>query len=133
MFHQLAEAALGLSHAVCELTQTLKSHRSDDSAAVTKADLNHAVQIIITAMASKIAEFAAAQNAFNDRQDAAISDLAADIKSLDDQIAALQATSGAITPEDQALLDGIQARSSAVSDKLDALNALTAPVVPITP
>ena len=68
--------------------------------------------------------------AFLDRQDTAVSDLQGDVKSLNDQIAALQASQGTITASDQALLDGIQARGSAISDKLDALDALTPPVVP---
>lgn len=79
---------------------------------------------------SAIADFAAKQSAFNDRMDTAITDLQGDVKSLNDQIAALQASNGTITPEDQALLDGITARSAAVADKLDALDALTPPVPP---
>lgn len=79
-----------------------------------------------------ISDFAAKMTAFTDRQDAAVADLQGDVKSLEDQIAALQATAGAITPEDQALLDVIQARASTVADKLDALDALTPPVVPPT-
>lgn len=76
-----------------------------------------------------ISDFAAAVTAFMDRQDQAVADLQGDVKSLEDQIAALQA-SGGITPADKALLDGIQARASAVADKLDALDALTPPVAP---
>lgn len=78
-----------------------------------------------------IAEFAAAQQAFNDRQDVAIADIQGDIKSLNDQIAALQASSGAISAEDQASLDAISAHASSVADKLDALDALTPPVVSV--
>ena len=76
-----------------------------------------------------IADFAAAQNAFNDRMDVAIADLQDDIKNLNDQIAALQAN--AITPEDQAALDALKARAQAMADKLDALDALTPPVAPV--
>lgn len=79
---------------------------------------------------SAISDFASKVQAFFDRQDVAITDLQGDVKNLQDQIAALQASQGTITPEDQALLDGIQARASAVSDKLDALDALTPPVTP---
>lgn len=81
---------------------------------------------------SAISDFADKMKVFNDRQDAAVTALQGDVKSLEDQITALQGSSGAITPEDQALLDGIQARASAVADKLDALDALTPPVVPVT-
>ncbi len=79
---------------------------------------------------SKISDFATKQNAFNDQMDTAVSGLTADVKNLSDQIAALQASAGEITPEDQALLDGIQARTQTVADKLTALDALTPPVVP---
>lgn len=79
---------------------------------------------------SAISDFATAQNAFNDRMDTAVTGLTGDVAELNRQIAALQATQGAITPEDQALLDGIQARASGIADKLAALDALTPPVVP---
>lgn len=79
---------------------------------------------------SAISDFAAKQSAFQARIDTAIADLQGDVKSLSDQIAALQNSAGAITPEDQALLDGITAKSSEVADKLDALDNLTPPVAP---
>lgn len=52
------------------------------------------------------------------------------MQDLKDQITALQNSQGAITPEDQALLDGIEAKAAAVADKLTALDALTPPTVP---
>ena len=79
---------------------------------------------------SAISDFATAQNAFQDRMDTAVSGLQGDVKNLTDQIAALQNSTGTITPADQALLDGIQARAKSVADKLDALDQLTPPVVP---
>lgn len=80
---------------------------------------------------SAISDFATAQNAFNDQMDASISGLNGDIANLNAQIAALQASAGQITPADQALLDGIQARGKAMADKLSALDALTPPVPPV--
>jgi uncharacterized protein YoxC len=88
--------------------------------------LSHQIHHIMSA----ISDFSTKLNAFFDRQDKAVADLQGDVDNLTKQIAALQATSGAITPEDQALLDGIQARASSVSDKLDAIDALTPPVTP---
>lgn len=79
---------------------------------------------------SAISDFSTKLSAFFDRQDKAISDLQDDVKNLNDQIAALQNSSGTVTPEDQALLDQITARASAVSDKLDALDQLTPPATP---
>ena len=82
---------------------------------------------------SAISDFAAAQTKFQDRMDTAVTDLRGDVKNLNDQIAALQASPGTITPADQALLDGIQTRASTIADKLDALDALTPPVAPPAP
>lgn len=82
---------------------------------------------------SAISDFATAQTAFQDRMDAAVTNLQGDVASLEAQITALQNSPGTITPADQALLDGIQARASTIADKLDALDALTPPVVPVVP
>jgi len=95
--------------------------------------LNHNMEILKQLgdkIMSAISDFAVAQNAFNDRMDVAIADLQGDIKSLTDQIAALQA--GQVTPEDQALLNGLSERAKSISDKLDALDALTPPVPPVS-
>ncbi len=89
-------------------------------------DILNKLEVIMSA----ISDFAAKVTAFFDRQDLAVTDLQADVKALEDQIAALQASAGVITPEDQALLDGIATRASTISDKLDALDALTPPVAP---
>lgn len=82
---------------------------------------------------SKISDFAAAMNAFTDRQDAAVNAIVADVTWLKDKIDQLQNTPGEVSPEDQALLDAIQARAGAMADKVDALDALTPPAVPVTP
>ena len=82
---------------------------------------------------SAISDFNDKLQGFFNRQDTAIADLQSDVKNLDDQIAQLKAQLGTVTPADQALLDGIVARVSAVSDKLDALDALTPPVTPPAP
>lgn len=81
---------------------------------------------------SAVSQFAAAQNAFNVKMDASIAGLTGDIKKLNDEIAQLQNSPGNITPEDQALLDGLQERGQTISDKLAALDALTPPAVPPT-
>ncbi len=79
---------------------------------------------------SVISDYAAKVNAFQDRVDTAITGIGGDIDALNAEILKLQNTSGAITPEDQALLDGIQARSEAIATKLEALDALTPPPPP---
>lgn len=96
---------------------------------------------------SAISDFAAKQKAFNDRQGAAIdavvasaAGLTSDVKSLNDQITALQNSQGGVTPEDQALIDGLETQGDALATKLEgvssalaALDAQTPPVVPPTP
>ena len=57
--------------------------------------------------------------------DLAVEGIQGDLKNLQDQIAALQNSAGQITPADQALLDGIEAKAAAIHDKLDALDAMT--------
>jgi len=80
---------------------------------------------------SKISEFADRQKAFNDRQSTAVDGLVADVKALNDKITELQNTTGEITPEDQALLDDIEARNKVIAEKLEALDAQTPPTPPV--
>lgn len=112
-----------------------KHHREEESGwalfFIFESIQNLAQQI--QQLMSIISDFATKQNTFNDRIDAAIADLQGDVKNLTDQIVALQNSGGAITPEDQALLDGLQSRASGIADKLDALDALTPPTVPTPP
>ena len=96
-----------------------------------------AIQQQLTALTQKvehlmsaITDFAAKVNGYFDKQDAAVADIVTEMKDLNDQIAKLQGTSGAITPEDQALLDGVQARAASVTDKVAALDTIVKPVVP---
>lgn len=126
----LAEALSDVVRAVQELTKQkktefewLKSHFEF----ATKQDLKEMEKRIMSA----ISDFAAKQNAFNDRQDTAIADLTADVQALNDKITELQNSPGAITPEDQALLDAIVTRGENVTAKLEALDALTPPKPPV--
>lgn len=79
---------------------------------------------------SKISEFAARQTEFNARQQTAVDGLTADVKVLNDKITELQNSPGEITPEDQVLLDDIEARNLAITEKLEALDAQTPPTPP---
>jgi len=79
---------------------------------------------------SAISDYAAKVTAFQDRQDAAITGVSGDVDFLVAEIKRLQETAGQITPEDQAILDGIQARAEAAAQKLEALDALTPPPAP---
>lgn len=96
------------------------------SGLATKHDLRDLRHIIMSA----ISDFAGKQNSFNDRVDAAVTGLQGDVAFLNDTIAKLQASSGTVTPEDQASLDALQARGETTATKLEALDALTPPVPP---
>lgn len=96
-----------------------------------EAATKHDLELMEERIMSAISDFATKQNAFNDRIDTAISDLSSDVQALNDKITELQNSPGAITPEDQALLDAIQARTGTVATKLEALDALTPPKPPV--
>ena len=77
-----------------------------------------------------ITDFVNKQNAFNDRLDKAVDGIGGDITALNQTIQKLQESQGQITPEDQALLDQIEARSDALAKKIEALDSLTPPITP---
>lgn len=80
---------------------------------------------------STISEFAAKQNEYNNKIGVAIDGLVGDVNGLKDLIKKLQDSAGKVTPEDQALLDNLDARTKDVADKLSALDDLTPPVPPV--
>jgi hypothetical protein len=80
---------------------------------------------------SAISDFATRQRSFNDRMDAAVEGLTGDVAELNRKIQELQNTSGAITPEDQALLDSLEERGNAIAAKLEALDGMNPPVPPV--
>lgn len=93
-------------------------------------DLNRKADSIMSA----ISEFAAQVNDSFGKIGASVDGIVGDVKALNDKITALQNSAGAITPEDQALLDGIQAQAGAIADKVAALDAQTAPdAAPVAP
>lgn len=77
-----------------------------------------------------IQDFYAKQSEFNTKMETALSGLQGDIQALNDLIVKLQNTPGNITPEDQALLDQLEAKSSELADKFTALDEMTPPVIP---
>lgn len=96
---------------------------------VTKADLQKTKEEIMSA----ISDFAAKVKAHQDKIDTAVSGLSGDVQALKDKITQLQNSAGQISPEDQALLDGIEAKASDVAGKLAALDDLTPPPAPPAP
>ena len=125
----LTKAISSLAHEIHEL-RILNSVLAISKSLVKIEDKLTDLETKLKEIMSAISDFAAKQTAFNDRQDAAITALGTDIETLNKKITDLQNSAGQITPEDQKLLDDIQARASSISDKLDALDALTPPPVP---
>lgn len=93
---------------------------------ITRTDLNNLKREIMSA----ISDFAAKMKAHQDKIATAVSGLTDDVKALNDKIEQLQNTAGAITPEDQALLDEIEKRGDTISTTLAALDSLTPPATP---
>lgn len=122
---------MGQEHEHHENGQHVHHHHHFDEAvicalqAIPKAIIHTGALIM-----SAISEFATKQNAHNDKIDTAVSGLQGDVQTLTDTIKKLQESAGQITPEDQALLDAIDARAQGISDKLEALDALTPPATP---
>jgi chromosome segregation ATPase len=123
---------------------------NDQIARETLEELRHVrreikeLKEIMASYSEALTAFITQQNAFNqkisDGIDAASTSLdgvSADVKNLNDQIAALQNSSGQVTSQDQAIIDAAQAAGAALQTKLtafdaaiEALNALTPPVAP---
>lgn len=89
---------------------------------------------------SAISDFAAKQNAFNDRQgkaiDAAVQSIAGlsgDLQTLNAKITELQNSSGSVTPEDQALIDQLQTAGEATAAKVEALSTALSGLDALTP
>lgn len=79
---------------------------------------------------SAISDFAAKQKEFNTRQAQAIDGavtslggLTSDVAELNRKIEELQNSPGGVTPEDQALIDDLQAQGEAVAAKAESLAA----------
>lgn len=128
----VATAIVTLAGAVTALVQVkqavfewTKSHAN----LATKQDLETAVRTVMDA----ITQFKNAVDQSFDRLGSAVDGLAADVNFLKSEIERLQTTPGTLTPEDQAILDGIQARMASVADRVSALDALTEPPAPPAP
>ena len=79
---------------------------------------------------SASSDYAARMKSHQDKQDAAVAALTTDVAELNNQIAALQTSPGQITPDDQALLNDIEAKGKSLAEQLDALNSLVPPPAP---
>lgn len=79
---------------------------------------------------SAISDFKVKQDAHNQKVSDDLKALAVSIQAQNDLIAKLQTSAGAITAEDQATLDALDAGGQALADQADALAGVKPPVVP---
>lgn len=77
-----------------------------------------------------LSDFIDQQKAHNTRLDTAITDLSADIQSLNDQIATLKAAIVEPTADETQAMADLTAAGEALAIKAEALDALTPPVAP---
>lgn len=87
----------------------------------TKQDLRKLKEQIMSA----ISDFGARVDAAFEKLGVAVDGVASDVAFLKEEIRKLQENPGPITPEDQAILDGIESRVGALSAKVEALDAAT--------
>jgi hypothetical protein len=97
--------------------------------------MEHRIMSKISEFAQRQAEFYRAQSEAVEGIVSSVAGLSGDLTSLKDQIAALQASPGVFTPEDQAAMDKLEAdtgalteRLTSVSTELQKLDAMTPPV-----
>lgn len=76
---------------------------------------------------SAISTFATQQQAFNDDIAADLTNISTQIAALNATIATLQNSSGTLSPEDQATLDDLQAKGTALAALADATAGKTPP------
>lgn len=126
-------AAEHLAHALRDLADAVRH------AGGTQLIL-HRINELESKIMSKITDFATAQQAFNDQQSAAIdgitssiTGLQGDIAALNQKITDLQNSPGTITPEDQALLDSLQAQGGTISSRLQSVASALATLDAQTP
>lgn len=100
----------------------------------------HKLNASETKLMSAIKEFADKQAAFNASVEASLNSIVTSngeevalIKQLNDTITALQNSAGAVTPEDQALIDQLEAAGQALADKADATAKAAASAAAATP
>lgn len=87
----------------------------------TKQDLEKMEGRIMSALSDYVGRV----NTAFDKLGTAVDGIAADVAFLKAKIEELQNNPGPITPEDQALLDALEARANTLSDKAAALDAAT--------
>lgn len=84
----------------------------------------------LTQIMSALSDYTQRVNTHLDKLDTGLAGLTTDIQELKTLIEKLQNSPGPITPEDQALLDALEARVKSAADKAAALDAETPPTPP---
>jgi hypothetical protein len=85
----------------------------------------HDLEKLENRIMSAISDYAAKVNAAFDKLGTAVDGVADDVTFLKEEIKKLQDNPGPISPEDQAILDGVQARADTLASKVEALDQAT--------
>lgn len=82
---------------------------------------------------SKISEFAGQVSTSFEKIQIGVDGIKGDVDALNAKITELQNSAGTVSPEDQALLDDVQAKAGALADKVAVLDAETTnvPAAPV--
>lgn len=96
----------------------------------SQTDLVAAIHTLERKVMSAISDFQTRVNAKLEAIGTGIDGIDGDVKFLKEQIAALQASVGTVTPEDQAIIDAMEARIGTLADRVTAVDAETAPLTP---
>lgn len=130
---ELAEGIFYLTRELHEVHRAINSHIGNNAILTRLAEMEERIM-------SKISDFAAAQKAFNseigkdidslvtsaEAQATATAGLAGDIDNLNAKIVELQNSQGGVTPEDQVLIDELQAEGAATAARVKAAAAASA-------
>lgn len=104
----------------------LQNDRIDD----LEANLQSFIHTTGARLMATIQQYAERISAHLDRIDTNVEGINGDITGLKDEIAALRTSLGQLTPEQEALLGGLETRVASMAERVQAINDLTPPVVP---
>lgn len=119
----IARAIYENTKAICALTCTVQELGCNDRQ--TQAILNRLAEMEKRIM-SAISDYAGRVSTAFDKISTAVDGVVDDVAFLKEEIVKLQNSPGPITPEDQATLDGLEARANTTVAALEALDAATA-------
>lgn len=118
--HILAEAICGLGGIIGQLVRELSQINNNQAVLQSIAELKETIMSVLSEFANRVdAKFTTISDAV-DGIVASQTGLTGDVAGLKALIKQLQDSPGGVTPEDQALLDALEAKINTTSDKVTA-------------